>query len=281
VRLTVDIGDDVPQVEVDVEQLRQALLALVANAGEAIFEPVGEVLIGVTRVDAAGSGCGRPLPEPLRGPAVCVEVADTGCGMDEATLARIFDPFFTTKTAGRGLGLPGLLGIMRAHGGAIAVESEPNRGTRVRLLLPLVSAPATGDRSVADEAKTRGTILVADDQGYVRDVVTAMLEREGYSVVQVEDGLEAVRHVREHPGGVTLALLDYMMPHMDGLQALREIRRLEPRMPIIVSSGFAGAEALSETGQDAPSAFLRKPYRLSDLADALQSVLGPHPTPAE
>ncbi len=275
VRLTVDVEPALPAVEGDELQLRQALSALVANAGEAIFEPVGEVSIRVRRGSGRSASSGeRLVPAPVEGPVVCLEVADTGCGMDEATLARIFDPFFTTKMAGHGLGLPALLGIMRAHGAAIAVESEPNRGARVRLFLPILDGGArAGAGPRGADGPESGVILVADDQDYVREVVATMLQSEGYSVLQAEDGLQAVQLVRDRPGRVALALVDYMMPRMNGLEAAAEMRRLEPEMPVILSSGFCEPEAVGDALGNEICAFLHKPYRLAELAATIARVL--------
>jgi PAS domain S-box-containing protein len=146
--LALRLPDDLPPVEADGAQLRQAVLNLVLNAAEALGDGPGAITVstGLARADRARLRAARGGEELPAGAYVCLEVADTGCGMDAPTKARVFEPFFTTKFTGRGLGLSAVLGIVRGHGGAVEVESEPGRGSRFRLLFPPcpASAPAAG-----------------------------------------------------------------------------------------------------------------------------------------
>jgi CheY-like chemotaxis protein len=212
------------------------------------------------------------------GAHVVLEVTDTGCGMDEATLERLFDPFFTTKFTGRGLGMSAVLGIMRAHRGGIAVESHPGGGTRVRVVFPAIEAPALPaaepPRAPAPigRAPRRESVLVVDDENMVRDLCKELVIRLGFTVLTAEDG-EAALHVLEAHPEVRGVILDYAMPKMNGMAALAEIRRRWPRIPVILSSGYAEAEAMATTEGPAPDAFMPKPYTSQTLRDTLLRVL--------
>ena len=147
--VTYNLTDNLPVIQADAAQMCQVVMNLVINASEALGEHGGVIAVSTNAIrceakDLAGMGLGQDLPE---GEYVCLEVADTGCGMDEQTLAKIFDPFFTTKFTGRGLGLSGVHGIVRGHKGAIQVSSEPGKGTTFRVLFP-ASGPSTQPRGV-------------------------------------------------------------------------------------------------------------------------------------
>lgn len=277
VQLALDLAPGLPAVRGDATQLRQVLMNLVLNASDAIGGGEGTVRVG-TRVEAgsatllAGAVVAPVVPA---GRYVVLEVEDTGVGMDHETLGRIFDPFFTTKFTGRGLGLAAVLGIVRGHEGAIAVTSEPGRGTRFRVMLPAVEDPAASPeaRSAGDGWRGSGAVLVADDEATVRGVTARALRLLGFEVVEAADGQEAVERFRESPGRFAVVLLDMTMPRLNGAEALRVIRELDPAAKVVLMSGYTEQDAAAQAGAGGFSGFLQKPYELDTLRRVVRGVL--------
>ncbi len=254
-------------VEADPGQLEQVLLNLAVNARDAM--PDGGRLVIATSIEPP-STAGGPRRAVLR-------VTDTGCGMDEATRQRIFEPFFTTKERGQGtgLGLATVYGIVKRHHGSIDVESEPGRGTTFTVRLP--AAAATAETAPAEtSAETTGgneVILVAEDDPVVRRVLVGALEDAGYTVLEAEDGAQAVELFRAHAEKVSLALLDALMPRMDGVQTMARIREIRPGLPVLFSTGYAG-QALGHSLDLPPDAeMIQKPYSVSQLLSTIRRLL--------
>jgi len=285
VEIVVDIGPaDLPPVEADASQLQQLVMNLAINAAEAVGDEAGRVSIGLRRrtlgpADVAADHDFELAP----GAYVELTVADTGVGMDAATVAQIFDPFFTTKFTGRGLGLAAALGIVRGHRGAIQVESTPGKGTVFTVLLPMAGRAAAGPRrpSLAGvapaggaAARGAGTVLVVDDEEIVRETARVMLEEVGYTVLLAENGLEALDRFRRVADAVRLVVLDLTMPVMGGEEAIVHLQRLRPDLPVIVTSGYGEAETLRRFGGARVAGFLQKPYTTRQLEELLRTVLG-------
>jgi CheY-like chemotaxis protein len=252
---------------------------LLTNASDALREEPGLITITTGEVVAdrdylAASFVEEELPE---GRYIYLEVADTGCGMDEATKTKIFDPFFTTKFTGRGLGLAAVLGIVRGHHGTIRVYSEVGCGTTFKLLFPIAAdAEPMGGELGAVPGETwsgNGLILLVDDEATVRTVARRMLERIGFRVALAGDGRAALRVLEARAEEVTAVLLDMMMPEMSGEEAFREIRRRYPSLPVILSSGYNEQEATSRFVGRGLAGFIQKPYRLEELRETLRGVL--------
>lgn len=273
--LRFDLATGLPPVLGDPVDLQQAVLNLVSNA-------CGEIgsgaVTGSIVVRTASMYCDR---EYLRGcyvddslpPGIyaTLEVSDTGQGMDEGTASRIFDPFFNTRLQGRGIGLAAVLGIVRAHHGAVRVFSEPGRGTTFR-----ISIPAVSDRD-GSEAKGRGvpvtgrkSVLVIDDEEIVRSVLLKMLEKLGYDAVAAASGNEGLELISREPGRFGHVLLDLVMPSMDGVDVLKRIRALDPALRILISSGYNESEISERLGGVAPDGVILKPFRIN----VLDRVLG-------
>ena len=259
-----------PAVMVDRGQLQQVVINLITNASEALGEGDGEV-----RLRAEEVYLGRERLDALRhhadlepGPYVMIEVTDTGSGMDPETESKIFEPFFSTRFAGRGLGLPAVLGIVRGHHGGIEVETQVGAGTTVRIFLPpLASDDHSGTHEVElpESGPTTGRILVVDDEEPVRILARRVLEEYGFEVMLAENGVEAVKIFRLLGQDVDLVLLDLTMPHMDGAQTLVELRRLVPEVKVLLSSGYSRHETMRRFSGQEVSGFVAKPYEVREL----------------
>ncbi len=260
--LVRDLAPSLPMIFGDATQIRQVVLNLVLNATESITQPRGRVVVstGVAEYGVGAFAKSAAGGEPKPGTYVHVEVRDDGAGMDAATVAHMFDPFFTTKLAGRGLGMATVLGIMRGHDGAIDVESNPGRGTRVRVFFP-GEPPRT--------PALRGVILVVDDESGVRTSTKLLLEQLGFEALVACDGHEAIEVVREHGARLDAVLLDRTMPRLDGMQTMKALRQITPALPIVLTSGYGEMSTLPER----PDAVLAKPYTTSELLSALRRVM--------
>ena len=276
--LRYDLADNLPAISADVNQVRQVVMNLITNASDAIGDRSGAITVRTSLVEAdrtylAETYLDEGLPE---GFYVCLEVADTGCGMDAQTKARLFDPFFTTKFAGRGLGLAAALGIVRGHRGAIKVNGEPGKGSTFLVLLPMTDVPAEGPAGEptrqADE-QASGTVLVADDEETVRNVAKRMLQRSGFTVLTAADGKQAVERFRQHADAIDVVLLDMTMPHLSGEEAFREIRRIRPDAKVVLCSGYNQQEATSRFAGKGLAGFLQKPFELDKLISALKCAI--------
>ena len=276
VQLRLDLKPDLPAIEADTGQLQQVIMNLVINGAEAIGEAAGAVTLatGVQIVDEPYINSVLGKDDLIPGQYVTLEVHDTGCGMDEATLARIFDPFFTTKFTGRGLGLAAVRGIVRSHKGALKVYSRPGQGTTFKLLFPVAQAgvpvSSTGARH---DLRGSGTILVVDDEEIVRQTARNTLEHYGYSVILAKNGEEAIKIFREDPGRIALVLLDLTMPIMGGEETLRHLTSFRPSVRVLLSSGFNEVEAIRRFTGKGLAGFVQKPYAAVQLATRVKSVL--------
>jgi PAS domain S-box-containing protein len=267
-----------PPILADHSQIGQVLMNLVINASEAIGDKSGVVGIGTGAMECDADYLLHTfLDDRLPpGPYVYLEVADTGCGMDEATRQRIFDPFFSTKFAGRGLGLAAVLGIVRGCRGAIRVYSEPGRGTTFKLLFPASEAlPAElADGEKADGAwRGEGLVLLVDDEDTVRTVGRNMLQHIGFRVVTAADGREAVEIFRQQPAQIACVVLDLTMPHMGGEETFRELRRIRPDTCVLLSSGYNEDEVADRFAGKGLAGYIQKPYRLAQLRSKLRALL--------
>lgn len=271
-------AENLPIFEGDASQIRQIVMNLIVNASEAIGDRSGVIAVSTGAMAAkAGELEAFQLGDPLKpGFYVYLEVSDTGCGMDSATLTRVFDPFFTTKFTGRGLGLAAVQGIVRGHRGGIRIVSEPSRGTSFRIVFPCSDAEDSGreeDRFSSPSWRGRGTVLLADDEETVRAVGQIMLQKAGFEVIIASNGREAVEALRRSPDGFCCIILDLTMPVMSGLEALSAIREIASSIPVLISSGYEEQELGNrmETGDIA--GFLQKPYTSDLLIGKLKAVL--------
>jgi PAS domain S-box-containing protein len=263
----------------DAGQLRDLLASLLTNAQESLGEAGGHLRLGL-RLCPAGE-----LPrvhihpihwQPEAHEYVCLEVGDSGCGIREEDQEKIFDPFFSTKFTGRGLGLPVALGTARAHGGAIAVTSNPGQGSLFQVLLPASGealAPRAPVVAPGPPEADGGLVLLADDDEIVRVTTGALLQLMGYGVVTAKDGVEAMELFHEHRDRVRCVITDLTMPRKDGWAVLKELRQVAPALPVILASGYDQGHVRAGLEAERPHAFLRKPFGLEDLREALGQAL--------
>lgn len=272
-----DLADDLLPIDADPGQIQQIILNLAINASEAIENKSGAVGITTGMRDYDRKALNTMLlgdaVEP--GTYVYLEVNDTGCGMDKDTVKRMFDPFFSTKFTGRGLGLAATLGILRSHGSAIRVDSTPGRGSTITVCFPTGTKPApiTCPLPSAGSWKGSGTVLLVDDEDTVRVVGKRVLETLGFEVLTAEDGRVGVDTFKANAGEVRLVLLDMTMPHMDGAEAFRQIRDLDPDLPVLLISGYDEDEAIAHFTEKGLAGFIHKPFTIASMRDSIRKAL--------
>ncbi len=259
--------------EVDHQQIDQVLLNIYVNASQAM--PGGGKLFLATKAVILDQKSTEPHGLSP-GQYVRISVRDTGIGMSDAIKKRIFDPFFTTKDKGRGtgLGLASAYGIIKNHSGFISVFSEPGHGAVFNIYLPLSPKESTLPVPKNDEiVNSSGTILLIDDEDIVLDVGKALLEKLGYQVIVAKGGQVAINKLRQHPDSIDLAILDLIMPGLDGRQTYEKLHELMPKLPVILSSGYSINGQATEILQRGGKGFLQKPYNISQLSQKISDVL--------
>ncbi len=269
---------DLPSTEGDAAQIQQLVMNLVINGAEAI----GKDKTGTVVVTTSVKEVDRTYLQQTFGPSeispgryVMLEVSDTGCGMDEATVSRIFDPFFTTKFAGRGLGLAAVMGIVRGHKGALRVYSVPGKGSTFKVLFPVskMEAERRGPVKIGKDLEGSGAILVIDDEEPIRQLVKSALARYGYTVLTAENGQQGVDMLRAHVRTVALVLLDMTMPLMSGEETLRQLKAVRPDLPVILFSGYHEVEYEQRFAGKGLAGFIQKPFTAAHLAERIKITL--------
>ena len=264
--------------KVDQSQMEQVLLNLVLNARDAM--PNGGKLTIATRneeVDAIQAQKNASQP----GKYVVLEVSDTGVGMDAETQTHVFEPFFSTKELGKGtgLGLASVYGIVQQSGGWISFRSRIGHGTTFSIHLPQAAeAPSRAKAEIAPRSCAKGseTILVVEDEGEIRDLVTQYLERNGYTVLQATNGQEAQNVAQSYKGQIHLLVTDVVMPRMSGYELAQVFKKLRPTTKVLFTSGYPEHSGANEMLPDPQSyVIVQKPFSLSGLAGKIQELLNP------
>ncbi len=278
-----------PIIIANTGEMQQVLTNLITNAWEALGNNKGTISLNVKKVPAANIPATQRFPrgwQPQDNAYACLEVVDTGCGIEDKDIEKLFDPFYSTKFTGRGMGLAVVLGIVKTHKGVLTVESKPNRGSTFRVFF--ASAEETlqqtqkvvskDDSLISDVSplkfKEGGTVLLVEDEEMLRKMAAIMLERLGFSVMKAKDGIEALEVFGKHQSEIQFVLSDLTMPHMGGWETLTELRKLQPDIPVILASGYDFAHVMEGDHPELPQAFLAKPYNLKALSDAISQVLG-------
>jgi PAS domain S-box-containing protein len=258
VRLDIALPPRGPVVRADAAQMRQVLDALVTNAREGLGEKGGKIAVGAGDAAARDVRGGFVVPadwQPADSRYAYLSVSDTGVGMTPESLERSFDPFFSTKFTGRGLGLPVVLGIARAHDGAVSVDSRPGAGTVVRVYLPLTDEepaelPSAG--SPVRPVEGEGLVLVVDDEPGLLNLAQVMLRSLGYEGMVASSGTEAVEIFRRRSREIRCVFCDLTMPGMNGWETLAALRRIRPDVPAVLCSGHDEASVMADTRPDPP-----------------------------
>jgi len=275
IRIRPNLAASAPVTLGDPGQMHQVFLNLAMNARDAMPHG-GDLLIATENVQVNEDYCRtQPLAKP--GPYVVAEITDTGCGMSKEIRKRIFDPFFTTKKRekGIGMGLATAFGIVRNHKGWIDVHSEEGRGATFKVYLP--PAPRRDDIVAPAGEETppvgSGTVLLVDDEDVVRRVGTAMLRRLGYTPLSAATPAEAVEIYRMRADEIRLVIIDMVMPEMDGRQCFEALKRINPRVRAVLSSGHGCNGRARNIIKEGMVGFIQKPYRMDALARAVAEAL--------
>jgi CheY-like chemotaxis protein len=271
---------------------------LVTNAAEALGDEGGRVSVCTGRERLSGEALSnmQSSTDAEEGDYVYIEVSDDGPGMDPVTRARLFEPFYSTKFSGRGLGLAVVLGIVRAHRGAIQLTSQLGEGTSIRVFLPMLEAapdavassvpvasvvnelgrgadPKDAPRVVDGPAS--GMVLVIDDEEPVSELAQIFLERAGFEVLVAGGGREGLELFEKNSDRVVLVLLDLTMPEVSGGEVFAELRKVNPSIPVVVTSGYTHETAARRIGTMDRTRFVQKPYEPDVLLVAVNDLLAP------
>lgn len=284
VQLHANLALPLPCIEADIGQMQQIIMNLILNAAEAVGEGHGLVTISteVVQVDGQnnevfnldGHNFGKEvLPS---GKYVKLEVRDNGSGMDAETKARIFDPFFTTKSTGRGLGLAVVQGIVHSHRGMLKVESALGWGTTFHLLFPALAPGSSVEGTIVKvdtPRRLKGMVIVIDDEESVRTAVADILELEDVQTLTAANGREGIAMYKERQAEINLVLLDMSMPGMDGVETLRQLQKIDPDVPVLMSSGYSESEISGRFEALGILGFLQKPYEVDQLLEIFSHYL--------
>lgn len=273
--IELHLAGDLRVINADPVQLEQVLMNLAVNAADAMPEG-GKLYISTENITLDEEFC-RSLLEVRPGHHVLLSVADTGSGMDQEVLEHIFEPFYSTKDVGKGtgLGLSMVYGIIRAHRGHITCFSEPGIGTTFNIYLPAMeslskhlpgedAAPLTGGT---------GSILLVDDEEFIRSLGERTLRRFGYEVLTADGGESALEIYRARGDEIDLVVLDLIMPGMGGGKCLEELLRIDPRVKIVIASGYSSDGPQRAALEAEVKGFISKPYEIRQMLEVIQKVL--------
>ncbi len=277
IALQSDFAPNLPAIRGDAGMIEQIILNLAVNARDAM--PRGGRLRITSTVESIGEERAQQRPDAVPGTCVCLDVRDNGAGIPPENLPRIFDPFFTTKEVGKGtgLGLATVYGIVKQHHGWIEVESEPGKGTALRIYFPVASGSSSEPKTIpADSALPTGneTILVVEDESAVRLLVSSLLQRCGYTVLTAASGVAALDVWKEHKDSIHLLLTDMIMPGgMTGRELAETLRAENPVLKVIYTSGYSTDILEKASTLVEGFNFLQKPYQSQQLAQTVRKCL--------
>jgi PAS domain S-box-containing protein len=274
-----ELAKDLKVINADPAQLKQVLMNLAVNAQDAMAEG-GQLHIETLNLTLDQEFC-RKYAEVRPGDYVLLSISDTGHGMDKETLEHIFDPFYTTKEVGKGtgLGLAIVYGIIKNHEGYIMCYSRPGEGTTFKIYLPAIELEKDFidvEASQEPHVLAKGgdeTILLVDDEGFIRELGIDVLGQAGYKVLTAADGETALQLYRQQQGQIDLVILDLIMPGMGGSKCLEELLRMDPQAQILIASGYSPDASTKGTLETGAKGFVSKPYDTSQLLKLVREIL--------
>jgi PAS domain S-box-containing protein len=286
--MKTDFPSPRPIIMANAGEIQQILTNLITNARETIGSNKGTISLSIKTVSPSEiPGKNRhPIDwQSLDKAYACLEVTDTGCGIEDKDIEQLFDPFFSTKFTGRGMGLAVVQGLVNSHKGVINVDSKPGSGSTFRLFFPVseeaLAQPQTTENDIditisapsSRKMEEGGTVLVVEDDEMLCAMATAMLESFGFTVLQAKDGIEGLEVFGKHRSEIKFVLTDLTMPRMNGWETLTALRKLQPDIPVILASGYDLAHVMAGDHPELPQAFLAKPYNLKALRNAVSQTL--------
>jgi len=279
VSIELNLPRILPEIRGDAGQIQQVVMNLIINAAEAIGDKEGTIRVSISKMQVQDDQSERDtFGNPVKpGRYICLEVADNGCGMDGDTQKRIFEPFYTTKFTGRGLGMSAIRGIVIAHEATLNLTSTPGVGTCFKISFPLLYATDSVEKSISTSTKTKilgGTVLLVDDEEFIRSMGTDLLESMGFKVFTAEHGRAALESYHLRGSEIDLILLDLTMPVMGGIEAYKELRQINPSLPIIICSGYSVEMVEHIIKTDLHAKFVHKPYKPAELRDVITKMVG-------
>jgi len=272
IQVDTDLPRDILNIEADLTQMQMVLSAVLINASESM-EGKGCIRITCRNMMITDKAV-EYFPGLKPGKYVNLTISDDGKGMDKETRLRIFEPFFTTNFLGRGLGMAAAYGIVKNHDGRISVDSEPGYGTIVKIYLPAAQAQVQEpEKTKTERIKGTGTILIIEDEEMVMTVCRAILEGLGYQVLEAKTGQEAINAVETFDGDIDLAMLDILLPDMNGNAVYPFLMEARPNLKVIVMSGYSSDGAAKKILNAGAQDFLQKPFSIAVLSEKLKKVL--------
>lgn len=270
IEIKTELDDEVPIINADETRITQVIINLALNARDAM--PDGGTL-------TLGISSRNEIPEPPEKPDakyLCLYIKDTGCGIPKENVSKIFDPFFTTKAVGdgTGLGLSVVYGIIKSHNGFIDVESTVGKGTTFYIYLEISRKPLPKSEQIEIDYYPTGNenILIVDDEQMIRESIRDTLIALGYNTITAGSGKEAITILQRNPQ-IHLAIVDYLMPKMDGIETIKGLKEINPDIKILLSSGYADRERLQKIGSKIDG-LLFKPYHISELSKKIRTLVG-------
>jgi len=264
---------DLWAVQVDQGQMEQVVLNVFINAWQAM-PGGGDITIRTENVRLTKDFAKPYVVTP--GKFVKISIADTGIGMDEDVRQRIFEPFFSTKGMGRGtgLGLASTYGIIQNHGGFINVESEKDAGTTFQIYLPAFENKVpTIAKTVGEVAEGTGNVLLVDDEAYILDIGRQLIGRFGYKVITADSGEKALEIYEQDPGAIDIVILDMIMPKLDGGKTYDRLKKIDPDVKVLLSSGYSITGKASEILKRGCNGFIQKPFDIRELSSKIKAVI--------
>ncbi|MCX6555295.1 MAG: response regulator, partial [Candidatus Aminicenantes bacterium] len=274
IRIETRLDESLPTILGDAGQIQQIVMNLCVNARDAmanggrLFIVTGAVNVG--KEDPQLPGDAKP------GPYVKIMVSDTGSGMDKEVLPRIFDPFFTTKVTGQGsgLGLSVVYGIAKGHGGFITVSSQSGQGSQFSAFFPASGKPEISDKIMTETLRGRDELIfVVDDEEDIRSFIKEVLQSHGYRVLLAANGEQAVDVYKKRGREIALVILDMVMPGMGGEEAFLKMKKINPRIQALLSTGYSQDSRVSEILSQGIKGFIQKPYDFNHLLAKLRQIL--------